>query len=170
MPEITKAKPAIKRPVREDRVAEVAGERRRRKEFGLRSRLNFSVPDEYRDDPNYVYRWAADRPGRVTQLHGEDYDFVESKEIAEDARQTGAGTRIERHAGTDKEGKPLRQYLMRKKREFYQHDKAAEQADLSKRMAAIKRGKTAGQDGQPIHDDGAYVPQGGIVIQENYQP
>lgn len=165
MVEITKA--ARARP-RNDRASEVMGQRRRRTEFGLRSHLRFSVPDEYRDDANYVYRWIVDRPGRVETLtKQDDYDFVIKQEIADDARQTGGGSRIERHAGTDAQGQPVRAYLVRKPREYYEHDKRAEQQDLSKRMSAIKRGRVPDDQGAPIPDDGMYVPRGGIVIQEN---
>lgn len=150
------------------RAEQVQQERRRRKEFGLRSRLRLSVPDEYRDDANYVYRWIVDSPGRINQLtNSDDYDFVVQEEIANDERNTSTGTRIERHAGTDREGKPLRAYLVRKRREHYEHDKRAEQTEISERMAAIKRGRTPDERGEAIPADGMYTPRGGIVIQEN---
>lgn len=159
------------RPVREDRAAEVQGERRRRKDMGINAHLRFSIPEHLRDDKAYRYHWLVDRPGRIEQkTKYDDWDFVEEPEIAADGRQTGAGTRIERHAGTDKFGNPQRAFLVRKKREYYEEDKAADQKRLDQRMTAIKRGKTAGDDGRAIHDDGSYVPQGGITIQENYNP
>lgn len=173
MPQITKAprrEPLLTRTdePRASRADEVKGQRRRRTHFGLRSHLRFSVPDELRDDNNYVYRWVVDRPGRIEQLTvHDDYDFVVKDEIKDDPRQTGGGTRIERHAGTDQNGQPMRAYLVRKPKDYYVKDKAAEQADLSKRMAAIKRGRTPDEQGKSISDDGMYVPRGGIVIQEN---
>lgn len=164
MAQITKAK----QPPRENRAEAVQTERRRRKEFGLkgRTRLGQPVPD----DPNFVHRWVNDAPGRVQQMIEEDWDLVTRSETVADERETSAGTLHERHTGTDKAGKPVRGVLMRKPRDYYEHDKAAEQADLSKRMTAIKRGRTPDEQGQAIHDDGAYVPRGGIVIQENYKP
>lgn len=165
------AEPKIARPVREDRVAEVQGERRRRKDMSVNAHLRFSIPDHLRDDKAYRYHWLVDRPGRIEmKTKHDDWDFVEEPELASDGRQTGAGTRIERHAGTDQFGNPLRAFLVRKKREYYEEDKAKDQADLDKRMAAIKSGKPVNKDGQTIAQDGSYVPQGGIVIQENYNP
>lgn len=166
-----KTSPAASRPVREDRAAQVQGERRRRKDMSVNAHLRFSIPDHLRDDKAYRYHWLVDRPGRIEQkTKHDDWDFVEEPEIAADGRQTGAGTRIERHAGVDQFGNPQRAYLVRKKREYDEEDKATQQAQLDKRMAAIKRGKTPGETGTAIHEDGSYVPQGGIVIQENYNP
>jgi hypothetical protein len=177
MVEVTKARPsrepalsAAPKP-REDRAAEVAGERRRRKDMSVNAHLRFSIPDHLRDDKRYRYHWLVDRPGRIEQkTKHDDWDFVEEPELAADGRQTGAGTRIERHAGVDQYGNPQRAYLVRKLREYDQADKAAEQKRLDERMAVIKRGKTAGENGQPIHGEGSYVPERGISIQENYQP
>jgi hypothetical protein len=166
MAEITKA-----RPSRENRAEAVTAERRRRKDMSVNAHLRFSIPDHLRDDTRYRYHWLVDRPGRIEQkTKHDDWDFVEEPEIAADGRQTGAGTRIERHAGVDKFGNPMRAFLVRKLREYDAEDKAKEQAQLDKRMAAIKRGKPANEHGQTIHEDGSYVPNGGIVIKENYNP
>jgi len=160
-----------KQQAREDRAAAVAGERRRRKDTSVNAHLRFAVPDHLRDDETYRYHWLIDRPGRIVQkTKYDDWDFVEEPELAADGRQTGAGTRIERHAGTDKEGKPIRAYLVRKLRVYDEADKRAARARLDERMAAIKRGKPADENGQSTVGDGSYVPKGGIVIQENYKP
>jgi hypothetical protein len=113
----------------------------------------------------------ADRPGRLEQktVH-DDWDFVENSELAQDGRQTGAGTRIERHAGIDRFGKPLRFFLVRKLKEYDEADKRQDKLKLDEMMKQIKRGKTPGTDGEPIARDGSYVPEGGITIRENYQP
>ncbi len=159
------------RPVREDRAAEVRGERRRRKDMSVNAHLRFSIPDHLRDDQRYRYHWLVDRPGRIEmKTKHDDWDFVEEPELAADGRQTGAGTRIERHAGVDQFGNPQRAFLVRKLREYDDEDKAAAQKRLDDRMAAIKRGKTPGETGQAIHEDGSYVPSSGITIQENYKP
>ncbi len=165
------AEPAKTRPVRENRAEQVAGERRRRKDMSVNAHLRFSIPDHLRDDKRYRYHWLVDRPGRIEQkTKYDDWDFVEEAELAADGRQTGAGTRIERHAGVDQYGNPQRAYLVRKLREYDEADKAAAQKRLDQRMAAIKRGKTPGETGQTIHEDGSYVPSSGISIQENYTP
>lgn len=177
MVEVTKARPsrepalaAAPKP-REDRAAATMGERRRRKDMSVNAHLRFSIPDHLRDDKRYRYHWFVDRPGRLeSKTKQDDWDFVEEPEIAGDGRQTGAGTRIERHAGVDKFGNPQRAFLAKKLREYDDADKADAQKRLDERMTAIKRGKTPGETGDPIHDDGSYVPAGGINIQENYKP
>jgi hypothetical protein len=148
-------------------------ERRRRTGMGLDARRKLSIPSHLEKDPNYRYYWLADRPGRVEQLTiHDDYDFVEDEETAADGRNTGLGKRIERHAGTDKFGNPVRHFLVRKPMEYYREDQREKRQAREKTMAAIKHGKTAGPDGQPILDDKMYVPEGGIKIQHGagFQP
>jgi hypothetical protein len=157
---------------REDRQGEVRQERRRRKDLSTNAHLLFSIPDHLRDDERYRYHWFVDRPGRIEQktVH-DDWDLVTEPELAADGRQTGAGTRIERHAGVDKYGNPERAFLARKLREHDEEDKRAGQARIDERMRQIKRGKaTEDDDGATPGRDGSYVPKGRIVIQENYTP
>lgn len=166
-PEITKPAP------RENRAKEVQMVRRRRVDAGNSSHLRLSIPDHMRDDKTYRYYWLADRPGRIEQkTKYDDWDFVEEAELAQDGRQTGAGTRIERHAGVDQFGKPLRFFLVRKLREYDEADKKEGQAKIDAMMQQIKRGKTPSKPGEPSREDDptSYVPEGGIVIQENYKP
>jgi hypothetical protein len=167
-PPLTPKAPNSAPPARADEVRAV---RRRRVETGVSSHLRLSLPEHMKNDPQYRYHWMADRPGRIENktVH-DDWDFVENSELAADGRQTGAGTRIERHAGVDQFGKPLRFFLVRKLKEHDAADKHQEKLRLDEMMKQIKRGKTPGNDGQPIERDGAYVPEGGITIQENYKP
>lgn len=155
------------------RAEETKAVRRRRQDMGVSSHLRLSLPEHMRNDPNYRYHWLADRPGRIeNKTKHDDWDFVEEQELTQDANQTGAGTRIERHAGVDQFGKPLRFFLVRKLKEYDAADKKADQQSLDEMMKQIKRGKQPiGEGGQrPVLDDGGYVPEGGIAIQENYTP
>lgn len=160
MARTTTATPASADAPIHPRAEAAKAERRRRKGVGPKSRLKLSLPTHLEKDPNYRYYWLADRPGRVEQLTvRDDYDFVTDDEAAADGRQTGTGTRIERHAGTDKWGNPVRHFLVRKPIEYHQADMAEKRAEREKTMAAIRRGKTPDLDGKPIHDDHAYVPE-----------
>lgn len=157
-------------PEQHSRVEAAKVERRRRKGFGPKSRLRLTIPPHLEKDPNYRYYWLADRPGRVEQVTvDDDYDFVTDEETAEDGRQTGLGSRIERHAGTDKWGNPVRHFLVRKRIEYHKADQAEKRAEREKTMAAIRRGKTPDAKGQPIHDDHDYVPEE-RPISISYQP
>lgn len=154
------------------RAVEAQTERRRRKGMGYRSQLKLSIPPHLENDPNYRYYWLADRPGRVEELtKHDDYEFVTDEETAADGRNTGQGTRIERHAGTDGFGNPVRHFLVRKPIEYHREDQREKAAEQAKVIDAIKRGKTAGADGKPIHGEKTYVPEAGISISHgDYTP
>lgn len=143
--------------------------RRRRRGMGLEMNLRFALPERLRGDKEYRYHWLCDRPGRIEQkTQYDDWEFVMDAEVEGDERNTGAGQRIERHAGVDQFGQPLRAFLVRKRKEFDDEDKAEGQKALDARMTAIRRGKTPdATTGEMIHADGSYVPPGGIVIKEN---
>jgi hypothetical protein len=157
---------------REDRAEDVRGERRRRKNVGRSSQLRLSIPPHLENDPNYRYYWAVDKPGRLERLtKQDDYDFVIDKETAADGRNTGTGTRIERHADVDKFGNPVRHFLLRKPMDYHKADEAEKAADRKKLMDAIQRGKTPNEEGKAIHSDGSYVPSQGISISHgDYKP
>jgi hypothetical protein len=86
----------IKRgPGRPRREEEVATERRRRTGSGAERNLKLFVPEEAKD-PNFVYRWVNNRPGRVKQLtQMDDYDVVSSEDGTIDAG-TSEGTVVKR--------------------------------------------------------------------------
>ncbi len=165
------AKPETKTEPTARAVAEKTA-RRRRKGMGDKARLKLSIPPHLENDPNYRYYWAADRPGRIEQLtKHDDYDFVTDDETATDERNTGGGKRIERHADVDKFGNPIRHFLLRKPIEYHREDQKEKRERQNKLMSAIKRGKTPGQTGEAIHEDGSYVPERGITITHgDYQP
>ena len=150
---------------RSTRATETRSERRRRKGTGLDANLRFSLPDHLKNDPNWRYHWLVDRPGRISQkTRHDDWEFVEDEEVESDARNTGAGTRIERHAGVDQFGNPLRAYLVRKRKDYDDEDKREHQAALDERMAAIKGGQVTDETGQVIQN-GFYAKS--IHITEN---
>lgn len=156
------------KPQQATRADETRSERRRRRGTGLDSNLRFSLPDHLKNDPNWRYHWLVDRPGRVAQkTRYDDWDFVNDEEVQGDARNTSAGSRIERHAGVDQFGNPLRAYLVRKRKEYDDEDKREHQAALDERMAAIRGGAVTNPKGETVTQDGFYTPAGGIRITEN---
>jgi hypothetical protein len=161
-----------KAPARENRAGEVRGERRRRKGMGRSGQLRLSIPPHLENDKNYRYFWAVDKPGRLERLtKHDDYDFVTDEETAADGRNTGTGTRIERHADVDKFGNPVRHFLLRKPMDYHKADEAEKAEDRKKLMHAIQRGKTPNEKGEAIHSDGSYVPSQGINISHgDYKP
>lgn len=161
---------------------ELHGQRRRRKATPYFSNLRLTIPERLQNNPNYHYLWALDKPGRLESLtKDDDYDFVEDGETSGDERNSGIGTRIERHGGIDKFGNPLRHYLLRKPMKYHLEDQKEKRAKRDKRMAAIKRGRledgagnelqAVDENGQPIGSDGIYVSRRGISITHgDYQP
>ncbi|HDA7928959.1 TPA: hypothetical protein O5V78_002736, partial [Staphylococcus aureus] len=80
---------------RTPRIEEVQTERRRRTGLGPDRNLKLHVPEEAKD-PNFVYRWVNNRPGRVMQLtQMDDYEVVSSEDGKID-RGTTEGTVVKR--------------------------------------------------------------------------
>lgn len=143
----------IKRgPGRPRREEEVKSERRRRTGTGAERKLKLFVPDEHKD-PNFVYRWVNNRPGRVKQLtQMDDYDVVSSEAI--DAG-TSEGTVVKR---TVDSGEGEEAVLLRKPRHFYEADKAEEQSRIDARDEELRKGQVQSAEG--LSGSEAYVPGG----------
>lgn len=139
-------------PGRPPRTEEVKVERRRRQGVGAERNLKLHVPESAKD-PNFVYRWVNNTPGRVKQLtQMDDYDVVSSEDI--DAG-TSEGTVIKRTVDR-REGDEA--VLLRKPREFYEADKAEEQKLIDARDEALRAGAAPSSDG--LSGSEAYVPGG----------
>ena len=138
---------------------------RRRKEGAIgehKKRLAF--PDDLRDN-SYNYRWVTDSGSRIHNLVGDDWNIV-CKEDGKSAVGTDKGNAVSVYSGTDEDKNPQRQFLMRKHKDHYESDKAAEQAVLDEQMNQLKRGP--GDDdsglGGSNHRSRAYIPSEGISI------
>lgn len=107
-------------------------------------------------DPNYAYRWVNDQGGRIQQAEQADYEFVGAGEVTVGSgvdRNSEVGDRVSQIVGTKEDGSPMRAYLMRIKREFYEEDQVEKQKEVNAKDAAIQSGSVSGQPGQ----DGRYV-------------
>lgn len=139
--------------------------RARRKERGSinASGLNqkLSVPESMKD-PRFEYRWVNDTNVRHHEMKQRDWDYVDDGAIAQDERNSGTGTRIERIADERTTPAVRKTFLMRKPKEFYEEDKAADVARIKKREQAIVRGEARNAEGQS--EPGMYVPSGGMKI------
>lgn len=143
-----------------NRVQEERNARRRRSDLGL-SRLG--VLNVANKDKDYEYRWVNDEPGRIMALtQQDDWDIVTTDMVGERSdKDRGVGQNVERvvDRATGK-----RAVLVRKLKTYYAEDKAKEQASLDELDAAIKRGQSSSPEG--LHGPHAYVPAGGIVIDD----
>jgi hypothetical protein len=132
---------------------------------GFTQRL--SVPENLKDK-RLVYRWVNDTSTRLHDMAQKGWIHAESMDIAQDARNSGTGTRIERIANErTARGTPQKTFLMVKPREFYEEDKAAEVAKIKAHEQAIN-GRAGDQrnvrNEQGAAESGMYIPAGGMTI------
>lgn len=136
------------------RSEQVQTERRRRQGTGAESSMKLFIPEEAKD-PNFVYRFVNDRPGRVRQLTKmDDYDIVSSEGGLIDPG-TAEGTVIKRTVDSN-EGEEA--VLLRKPRAYYEADKAEKQKLLDARDEELRAGKVQSSEG--LSGSEAYVPGG----------
>lgn len=98
-------------------------------------------------DPAYHYRIVSDTPGRVQLFQENGWELCEAKDhTLYDARAGAAtpeGTKAQMVLGkTD----GLKGYLMRIKREWYEEDQAAKQADHDELMNSIRKQASTNAD------------------------
>jgi len=115
------------------------GRRRRRPMTG--ATLNMDVP-EHMKDPNYVYRWVNDQPGRVRRLEEAGYEAVIDEGIIasrlDDGTDRSNGTVIQAQADKNGTMGGMKAVLMRQRREHYDEDQAAKRAQIRKVEEAIQ--------------------------------
>lgn len=129
--------------------------------FGIK-RSKMAVKDA---DPNYVYRWVNDTPGRLEDAQRGGYAFVTEAQAGEKDvanRNQDLGSRISRIVGHDAQGKPQAAYLMRIQKSLYAADQKAKQRELDELDKAIKRGQT-----RPVEQ--GYVPAQGISVTDKVE-
>lgn len=114
---------------------------RARRPMGI-PRAKLAIPDM----PGYVGRVINDIPGRLAAAIEGGYEFVSR----EDAPNWGAdevtpgnsdpGTKVSRVVGTNPDGTPLRGYLMRIRKEWYDEDQDAKMKRVDETADAIRHG------------------------------
>lgn len=148
------------------RVEEERARRRRRDDLGDGRLRNLAVVGTL--DPNYVYRWINDEPGRVHNLTKmDDWDTVTELDLgARGEKDRQVGSVVERIA--DK-ATGRRCILVRKPKDYYVDDRTKGQRVVDEIDAMVKRGDvpSANSDIEPRRNGvNAYVPAGGINIQD----
>lgn len=139
---------------RKPRTEEVKERRRRRESLGADRNLKLHVPESEKDE-NFVYRWVNEKPGRVAQLHGEDWDVVSKEEIDSNSIGTNVKRVADRYSGENA-------VLMRKPKEYHEADKLEKKKALDKVEEALRVGAPASPEG--LSGPQAYVPGGKNTI------
>lgn len=130
-------------------------ERRRRKN-GVQAAGRLGVDQSKLDFDKFAYRWINDEPGRlVTKTKNDDWDMIPQAGEKED--NTDLGGMISIVVGTLPDGSPKRAYLCRKRKDFYEEDRADAQKALDEQLEQLRRGNDA--SGKAQSD---YVPHSGI--------
>lgn len=138
------AEAAAPKRARVERKEEVKEERRRRASTGWERHQRLSYPKE-KQDPAYVYRWINDSLGRLyAKTQQDDWDKVD-----------GEAPRIV-DIGAD--GQPMKAHLCRKRKEFYDADKAEDLAKLKEQEDATLNYKVGAEGGLSPDDPNTYVP------------
>ena len=139
------------------RQAEVQQTRRRREGLGPERNLKMHVPG-HDSDPNWVYRYANDRPGRIHQLTvDDDWEPMPNQRGAagyEAAIGTGTERVVDKYTGE-------RAILLRKPRKYHEADEEAKEAERKKGDATLRRGPLPSPNGAA---EQTYVPGGRNII------
>lgn len=133
--------------------------RRRRKDRGGVIGQRLGVTESKLDFNNFSYRWINDAPARmIAKTQEDDWDIVhqDGKEIA-DANDLGSA--VSQVVGTHADGSPMRAYLCRKPKAWYDEDQTEKVKMLDSQLSELRRGNS--RDGSAQSD---YVPNEGIRI------
>ena len=144
---------------REARAPRASREERRRKIGKGVVGKRLGVSEALLDFNRFAYRWMNDAPARIhAKTKNDDWDVVMNEGgVKEDT--TDLGNAVSYIVGTNKDGSPMRAYLCRKPKSYFDDDKAAKHAELEQQLAELRRGND--RDGQTQSD---YVPTSGIRI------
>lgn len=150
----------------ENRAEQVKSERRRKPGVTTHLGLKLGVDESKLDREKFAYRFVNDTPGRLSMLtEQDDWEFVEdpSKAVKDDS--TNEGGRVSAHAGVTESNKPMRAYLLRKPKGYFEDDQKSKQTPIDDVMTAIKRGAPQSAEARKEAAT-AYVPEGGINIKD----
>lgn len=147
-----------------DRALQEKTERRRQRGDNIVKGQKLTVSESYLDRTNYEYRWINDNGGRIDQMtKDDDWDLVPDPSKAGKPDSDDVGSMISKVVGRSDIGIPMRAYLARKPKGFYEEDQRDKRESIDKTMAAIKSG-TPQTEAQPLGQHG-YVPNGPGAIQ-----
>lgn len=118
-------------------------------------RLQIYTEDQL--DDKYEHRWVVDHLNRITQMEKYDYDFVGASQIkgyvASDTNSE-SDERIRLICGRHENGLPKYSYLMRKRKEWYDTDRAAID---QRRKAKMSQGKVVDAKGNNVNGDNTII-------------
>jgi hypothetical protein len=141
------------------RTEEVKTERRRRADSATAAGLKLHVPADMKDDANFEYRWANDRPGRIHQLTVQDDWDVVSTDRPDQLTAAAEGSVMKRAVDKATGDNAV---LLRKPRKYFEADRLEKQRPVDEMEKALRRGPAPSPEG--ISGSEAYVPGGKNTI------
>lgn len=138
-------------------------ERRRRKAADdmLPTAYNMDIPQHIRNqNPDYNFYWAADRPGRLSQLtEQDDWDFVEDTAVHRNDHKldTSVNTRIRRNGGQGGNGQ-VDAYLLKKRKDYCEQDEKDRLESMLRVQEARAQSQNFGGKDNLASDPSSYIP------------
>ncbi len=130
------------RGVRADRAEQVEGERRRRRGSLELSGQKLVFNRELFDEKKYAYRVINDDGRKImSRTELDDYELVDDPAKALKEDNTDLGSKVSIVVGRNEDGSPMRGYLARKLRRYYDADQKEKVAKNNETMMAISEPK-----------------------------
>lgn len=135
-------------------------QRRRKSSHAQMTGQRLAVNESMLDKANYKYRWINDSPARIMMKTKEDdWDIVTNAGGVVKDDSTDLGNAVSAVVGSHQDGSPMRAYLCRKPKSYWDEDQSAKGAELDEQLAQLRRGMTRAGASQSD-----YVPNSGIRI------
>lgn len=148
----------------DDRASKEKTERRRQRGSNVLSGIKLGVNPAFLDEKNFSYRWINDNGGRIDQMtKADDWDLVPDPTKTGKPDSDGEGSLVSKVVGRGEAGQPMKAFLARKPRNFYEEDQRDKKETIDKTMESIKRGSP--QTEAPGLGAAGYVPGGSTGIQ-----
>lgn len=142
---------------REDRKDEVQ-RRRRKRDSGELTGTRLGVIKSTLDEEKFVYRWINDSTARLySKTKEDDWNLVMNKGVKDDSKDLGNA--VSEVVGLTPDSKPLRAYLCRKPRAFYEEDQKRKSKALDEQLSELRRGNDRSGGSQSD-----YIPNTGIKL------
>lgn len=166
---------AHKKPGPKPAKPETTVERQRRVPMGGFRRKLSIAPDL--KEQGFQYRWVNDVPGRLDDFKNAGYEFVTKEKVpvvGEDGVviREGVDSRMSQMVGVNRDNSPMYAYLMRQRKEYYDEDQKAKEADIKAKESSILQGADA--HGAPDRKDPSkpgrgqrYIPKSGISYERD---
>lgn len=123
------------------RPPKVKEERRKKHAKGVNmTGYKLRIPEDRLELRRYVYRWGNDDGRRIYDLtQNDDYAFVHQTD-GEIKETSDMGSAVSEPVGKNKEGAPVRGYLLRKRRDWWEADQMQKKEEIEEQFNQMRRG------------------------------